>query len=322
MSETTAVAGAPETEATPMDRLFVRLVSWLPTRWLSSMMFKIARIKNPDFKNWLIRTFLKRFPADLEEAEYARIENYDSFNHFFTRELKPGMRPVDPSPRAMVSPVDGVVSQCGEIRAGLLYQAKGHDYSLMHLLNGDEDIAQRFANGGFCTIYLAPFNYHRVHMPLTGRLHHWWYIPGRLFSVNGATARALPNLFTRNERICAIFETDVGPVAMIMVGALFVGSMETVWAGQVTPPHVRHGGGQRYEPMTPVTLGKGVEMGRFNMGSTVILLTPPDTVGWNASLAPGTAVRVGEAIARMSPSGEITKVLPRTGQTGGKTKRR
>lgn len=305
-------------EASFGDRLFVKLVSLLPTRLLSTLVYRIARIHHPGFKNWLIRIFIGRFKeVNLEEAEFSRIENYDSFNHFFTRALKAEARSIDPSPRALVSPVDGTVAQFGEIRAGQLMQAKGHDYSLMHLLKGDHETAERFSNGSFCTIYLAPYNYHRIHMPLTGNLRHWSYVPGRLFSVNAATARALPNLFTRNERICAIFDTDVGPFGMVLVGALFVGSMETVWAGQVTPPHLRHGTGEVYQPMNPVTLGKGMEMGRFNMGSTVILLAPPDTVGWNANLSTGMMVQVGESIGRLSPSGEITRVLPRKSDRPG-----
>jgi phosphatidylserine decarboxylase len=312
---------ADANEATAADRLFVQLQLLLPTRFLSGLVYRITRIRHVGFKNWLIKLFVRHFPVDLEEAEFARVENYDSFNHFFTRELKPGARTIEPSARSMVSPVDGMVSQAGEIRAGQLIQAKGHDFSLMHLLRDDSETAERFANGSFCTIYLAPFNYHRIHMPLTGKLRHWSYVPGRLFSVNAATARALPNLFTRNERICAVFDTDVGPFALIMVGALFVGSMETVWSGQVTPPHLRQGG-ERYEPMGQVNLAKGQEMGRFNMGSTVILLAPPDTVGWNANIVPGKAVRMGEAIGRMSPTGEITRVLPRTPQPGSGSKRR
>jgi phosphatidylserine decarboxylase len=310
-----------ESEATGADRMFVRMQKLLPTHLLSAIVYKLTRIKHPGFKTWLITQFLKRFPAvDLEEAEWSRIDNYDSFNHFFTRALKPGARAVDASKRVMVSPVDGTVSQCGDIRAGTLIQAKGHDFSLMHLLKNDHEIAERFVNGGFCTIYLAPFNYHRIHMPLTGKLRYWTYVPGKLFSVNAATARALPGLFTMNERICAIFDTDVGPVGIVMVGALFVSSMETVWAGQVTPPHASHGG-ERYEPMSPVTLGKGQELGRFNMGSTVILLVPPDTVGWNANLVPGTPVRMGEAIGRLDTDGDLTRVLPRL-PAAGPAKRR
>jgi phosphatidylserine decarboxylase len=293
-------ATASASEATRFDRAFVLLQRCLPTRLLSTLMHRLARLQHAGFKNWLIGWFVGRYPVDLEEAEFARIDNYDSFNHFFTRALKPGARPIHPDPQAIVSPVDGLCSQVGRIRDGRLIQAKGHEYSLLDLLNGDQDGARPFMNGSFCTIYLAPFNYHRIHMPMTGRLRWWYYSPGRLFSVNTATARALPNLFTRNERITAIFNTDAGPLGLVMVGALFVGSMETIWAGEVTPPH---GGrpGERYEPMSDVTIGRGMEMGRFNMGSTVILLAPPDTMEWDRRLVPGTAVKVGLRLGHWQP---------------------
>jgi phosphatidylserine decarboxylase len=276
-------------------RVFARIQTWLPTRFLSWCMFVITRIEVRWFKNAFIRVFIDRFGISLAEAEYERPDAYRSFNHFFTRALKYGARPLAMDPEAMVSPVDGTVSQLGDIHDGRLVQAKGFDYSLVELLGGNDDVAAPFVGGGFCTIYLAPYNYHRIHMPTAGTLRDWMYVPGRLFSVNQGTTRAMPRLFTRNERVIALFETGMGPVALIMVGALFVGSIETVWSGVVTPPHSRKGIGS-YHLMQPVYLNRGDEAGRFNMGSTVILLTAPGAVQWSPDLVPGRALRMGEAI--------------------------
>jgi phosphatidylserine decarboxylase len=290
-------AQAPKTDASKSDRLFALLQLCLPTRWLSALVNRVAHIRHTGFKNALIRLFLRGYTVDLSQSEYAIAENYASFNHFFTRSLKPGARPLPETADAFVSPVDGTVSQLGEIRDGRIFQAKGHEYSVLELLAGDANAAARFANGRFCTIYLAPYNYHRIHMPVDGRLQRWSYVPGRLFSVNAATARAMPGLFARNERLNAIFDTPAGEVAVSMIGALFVGSLETVWAGCVSPPHVR-GEPQFYETMNPVMLGRGEELGRFNMGSTVILLTEAGAVDWSEGLAPGSTVLMGQQIGR------------------------
>jgi phosphatidylserine decarboxylase len=283
------------------DRMFAALQRVLPTRWLSSVVHRIAQIQQPAFKNTLIRLFMRGFKIDLSEAERSHVEDYVSFNDFFTRALKPDARPLAPEPDTFLSPVDGTISQFGRIRDGRLIQAKGHSYSLLDLLAGDTERAAAFADGEFCTIYLAPYNYHRIHMPLDGRLQRWTYVPGRLFSVNAATARALPNLFARNERLNAIFDTATGPIGLVMVGALFVGSLETVWAGTVSPPHLRTEPTE-YEPMTPVQLLRGAEMGRFNMGSTVILLAPANTLRWDKTLHPGLPVRQGQSLARWKPA--------------------
>ena len=274
------------------DKLFVAVQQWLPTRALSRLMYSLTRIEWPAFKNAHIKLFMQGFDISLAEAEYPNAEDYPTFNDFFTRALKPGARPLDTDARAFLSPVDGTVSQAGTIRAGRIFQAKGIDYSAEDLLGGD---ASAFMNGSFATIYLAPYNYHRIHMPAAGKLRDWNLVPGRLFSVNPATVRTLPGVFARNERLCATFETSSGSMAMVLVGALFVGSIETVWSGQVTPPHIRSGG-DRYQPMRPVALERGAEMGRFNMGSTVILLTPPGAVRWDERLQPGSTLRVGERI--------------------------
>ena len=212
--------------------------------------------------------------------------------------MSSGARPVAPDDRELISPVDGTISQIGEIRGGRIVQAKGQDFSVTELLADRPGLAESFRGGSFATIYLAPYNYHRIHMPITGTLTETIYIPGRLFSVNAATARTVPRLFARNERLACLFDTALGPVAMILVGALFVGSIETVWAGEITPPHrnvVRH---ESADAAAPVVLAKGAEMGRFNMGSTVILLLPESAVGWLDDMRPNRIVRMGEALDR------------------------
>lgn len=279
------------------DRLFAGVQHLLPTRLLSFGMYQLTRIELGWFKNAFIRIFMHGFGISLAEAEHERPEDYRHFNAFFTRALKPGARPLAPAP-AFLSPVDGTLSQFGPVEHGRLIQAKGHDYRAQDLL-ADPVLAGEFAQGDFATIYLAPYNYHRIHMPASARLREWRYVPGRLFSVNAATARAMPRLFARNERVVATFDTDQGPLAMVLVGALFVGSMETVWAGQISPPHRRDSVSVALRPATPVTLQRGAEMGRFNMGSTVILLTAPGMVRWNHDLQPGQALRMGESLGTL-----------------------
>lgn len=280
------------------EHLFAWVQWCLPTRFISWLVFKLTRIEASGFKNAFIRAFMRGFAISLTEAEGARPEDYRHFNAFFTRALKPGARPLDPDPTVMLSPVDGTVSQLGVIRGERIFQAKGHDYSAAELL-GDADLARPFHGGSFCTIYLAPYNYHRIHMPVAATLREWLLIPGRLFSVNPATARAMPRLFARNERVVTLFDSASGPLALVLVGALNVGSMETVWAGLITPPH-RRSGVSRHAPQSTTRLDRGAEMGRFNMGSTVILLTPPGAVTWSASLGPGSTVRMGQALARLA----------------------
>ncbi len=287
----------PHTDASTRDRLFAWFQYLLPTRWLSELVYRITQIRHPAVKDTLIALFLRGFRIDLSDAEFALPRNYDSFNHFFTRALKRGSRPLAEDPQALVSPVDGTISQFGAIQDGRIFQAKGHSYSVLELLGGDREAAARFMNGRFCTIYLAPYNYHRIHMPIDGQLRNWSHVPGRLFSVNSATARALPNLFARNERLNALFDTPAGTMGVTLVGALFVGSLETVWAGRVSPPHPR-GAPAQYAPMKPLALSRGDELGRFNMGSTVILLAQAGAVDWSETLAPGRVLRMGEAIGR------------------------
>ncbi|MDB5974185.1 MAG: phosphatidylserine decarboxylase [Nevskia sp.] len=288
----------PGSEATLGDRIFATFQSLLPTRALSAFMFRVAQVRSKPFKNALMRWFLHKYAVDLEEAEWSRVDNYEHFNAFFTRALKPGLRPQPAAANILSSPVDGAISQVGPIRQGQIFQAKGHSYSAAALL-ADEEMAKNFYGGSFSTIYLAPHDYHRVHMPCTGRLRSWAYVPGRLFSVNPSTARSVPGLFARNERMVAIFDTQFGPLALVMVGAIIVGGIETVWSGQLTPPHLRNVPPTYYQPMQPLTLPRGAELGRFHMGSTVILLAPPGVLTWDPALTAGQEVRLGQSLATM-----------------------
>jgi phosphatidylserine decarboxylase len=280
-------------------RAFVALQYLLPQHLLSAMAHGVARVRTSWVKNLLIRTFIERYRPDLTEAAQPDPYACASFNEFFTRALRPGARAPDPDPRALVSPVDGTVSQLGSLDGSWLVQAKGIAYSLESLLAGDADCAARFRAGAFATLYLAPSNYHRVHMPWPGELRAAWYVPGQLFSVNAASTALVPGLFARNERLVCLFEAQALSFALVLVGALFVGSMSTVWHGDVTPRVPR----RRLElPLAggaaPLALAKGAEMGRFNMGSTVIVLLPPGRSTWIAGRAAGSTLRVGEPLAR------------------------
>ena len=280
------------------DRLFVGMQYLLPQHLLSRGMNAFARLRARPLKNLTIRAFLGLYSIDMTEAENPDPRSYETFNAFFTRALRPGARPLDASAGAVVSPVDGTVSQAGPIERDMLLQAKGIEYSAASLLGDDPTLAGRFDGGTFATLYLAPYNYHRIHMPMAGTLSRARFIPGDLFSVNAATAASVAGLFARNERIACVFETTVGPVAVVLVGALFVGSMSLAWSGDVVaapdgrPRDVAPGGG-------PVTLDKGEELGRFNMGSTVILLFPPGAVQLEPSLTAGATVRMGERLATL-----------------------
>ena len=274
----------------------------LPQRLSSRCIYALTRVRAPWFKNRLIRVFSRRFGVNLGEAESADPNAYPHFNAFFTRALRPSARPLAAPANALCSPVDGAVSQLGTAAGGRLLQAKGRDYSLGELL-GDERRAQPFLGGPFITLYLSPRDYHRIHMPLAGRLCETVHIPGRLFSVSPLTTRVVPQLFARNERLVSLFDTAAGPLALVMVGAINVGSMQTVWAGQITPPYGRPGRVmvQSYPAAgeTAVALAKGMEMGRFNMGSTVILLFAPGAASWSAALAPGAPVKMGQQLGEV-----------------------
>lgn len=280
-----------------LERLFVLLQYPLPHHRLSRLLGHLTQSRRPWIKNLLIRTFARIYRIDWGEAAAAEPGAYASFNDFFTRALRPGVRPIDSTPSNIASPADGFLSQAGPLQGDRILQAKGHDYSLVALLGGDASRAEPFAGGSFATIYLSPRDYHRLHMPLAGTLLEMVHVPGRLFSVNQTTAEGVPNLFARNERVAAIFATEAGPMALVLVGALFVASIETVWHGVVTPPEATRVRTWDYR-REPVRLEKGAEMGRFNMGSTVIVLFGPEAVDWNG-LAPGAPLRMGGVIGRV-----------------------
>ena len=279
-------------------RLFVALQYLLPQHGLSRLVHALARVRVRWIKNALIRAFMRAFKPDLADAVEKDPCAYPTFNAFFTRPLEHGVRPITPGSTAIACPVDGTVSECGNIEGERILQAKGHDFTLDALLAGRESLAKRFRHGRFATIYLAPWNYHRIHMPLAGTLTEAWYVPGRLFSVNRTTAAHVAGLFARNERLVCAFE-GATPFALVLVGALNVGSMETVWHGEVTPRRPRTLTSLPVD--APGALAKGAEMGRFNMGSTVLLLLPPGDAGWDGSLAAGRSVRVGERIGSTGP---------------------
>ena len=278
---------------------FVALQHLLPQHGISRLVLAATRSRSPAFKNALIRLFVRGFNPDMSDAVEREPTAYPSFNEFFTRALREGTRPVDADPHAVVSPVDGTVSEAGTLTADRLLQAKGHEYSLRALLAGNSAWESTFAGGTFATIYLAPYNYHRIHMALPGELRESFYVPGRLFSVNRTTARLVPGLFSRNERVFCGFDSGGMPWAIILVGALNVGSMATVWHGDVTPRrHRRVTALPTTELLAPATLDKGAELGRFNMGSTVILLFQKDRLVWEPSLVAAATVQLGLPIAR------------------------
>lgn len=289
---------APADEAGASDRAFALLQELLPQHLLSRGMHRLARSTTPLLRNATIRAVLRAYPQiDLGEAVEPDPFAYASFNAFFTRALRPGLRPLEGGERDVASPVDGTLSQFGVVREGRLLQAKGMHYTAGALL-ADEAAARRYEGGGFACIYLAPYNYHRIHMPLAGRLTATRYVPGQLFSVNAATARTVTGLFARNERVVCEFDTALGPLAVVLVGALFVGSIETVFAGEVNPPPARGGGVRTLEAGRGTAFERGAELGRFNMGSTVVLLVGHEGLRFNERLGPGSTLRLGQALAR------------------------
>lgn len=290
------------TEPGAGGRAFVALQRLLPQHGISRLVLAATRSRNPAFKNALIRLFVRGFRPDMSDAVETDPTAYASFNEFFTRALKPGARPVDEDPAAIVSPVDGTVSEAGRLSADRILQAKGHEYTLRALLAGNTAWERTFAGGLFATIYLAPYNYHRIHMPIGGELRESFYVPGRLFSVNSVTARLVPGLFSINERVFCGFDAGGLPWAIILVGALNVGSMATVWHGDVTPRRHREVTALPVtDVLAPTWLPKGAELGRFNMGSTVILLLPPGAAEWQSTLRAGRVLRMGERIGSLSP---------------------
>ncbi len=267
----------------------------LPHHALSRMMSKLTHCENKAWKNLFIKQIIRHYGVNMNEAIEQDINAFKSFNHFFTRELNPDVRPLTTERNAIASPADGVVSQAGNITEGEIFQAKGKSYTATDLLGGSLERAAPFNDGVFTTIYLSPKDYHRLHMPLTGTLREMVHIPGRLFSVNTATTNSVPGLFARNERVVTIFDTDAGPMALVLVGAIFVSSIETVWHGVVTPPSISTVQSWQYQDNAP-TLKIGEEMGRFNMGSTIIVLFGKDKAQWDSALTAEKTVKLGERI--------------------------
>lgn len=256
----------------------------------------LTRCETVWFKNLFIRFVTAKYQVNMSEATEQSLDAYASFNAFFTRTLREDIRTIEGDEATVVSPVDGAISQLGAIEKGRLIQAKGRQYSLLELLGGDQALATEFSNGQFATIYLSPRDYHRIHMPLTGTLRQMCYLPGKLFSVNPRTASAVPDLFSRNERLVTVFDTDDGTMIMVLVGAIFVGSMETVWQGQITPPYGNKIQHWHYQGEEAIKLKKGEEMGRFNMGSTVVLLLPKDKMPWRPELLAASPVKLGQTL--------------------------
>jgi phosphatidylserine decarboxylase len=284
---------------------FVLLQYVLPQHLVSRVVMGATRLRWTPAKNALIRAFMRGYKPDLSDAQQEDPFGYPSFNAFFTRALKEGARPLAGDGLTLVSPVDGRLSQSGAIDSNRLLQAKGHHYTLEALLAAAaSDWAATFRDGSFATIYLAPFNYHRIHMPCEGTLREAWYVPGRLFSVNAVTAAQVPGLFARNERVVLLFDGPAGRFALIFVGALNVGSMSTVWHGDVAPRRPRRVTRLPLPGEAQRTLPRGAEVGRFNMGSTVILLFPPELMRLDAALVPGLTLRLGEAIGRLQQPGQ------------------
>jgi len=275
-------------------KLYILLQKLLPQHGLSRFAGWMASQRTKWLKNFLIKDFVKRYKVDLSIAKDENIESYPDFNSFFTRKLKNAARPIIAGNKKFTSPVDGTVSQIGKINDDRIIQAKNHDYSLQDLLGGREDLAKNFLHGSFTTLYLAPRDYHRVHMPITGTLKETIYIPGKLFSVNQETAGNLPNLFALNERLVCIFETESGPLAVILVGAMLVSGIETTWPLKLPTTEISS---KKYNE--EITIEKGEELGHFKMGSTVILLSPKNTVTWSNHLRADSTVQMGSVIGNL-----------------------
>lgn len=282
------------------DYLFALPQYILPHHLISRTVLAVTRIKIPWLKNLLIRFVVKRYQVNLDEVQDPDFNHYKHFNAFFTRPLKASARPIAEGDNVLCCPVDGAVSQLGDITDDTIFQAKGHDYSAKALLGGYADIADQFVTGKFATLYLSPRDYHRIHMPVDATLQHMVYVPGRLYSVNPQTVRCIPGLFARNERVVTIFDTAVGPMAMVLVGAMNVGCIETIWQGVITPPHRQPVHRWVYQGHQDVKLAKGDEMGRFNMGSTVICLFGNPELKFDPAFVPEAAIRMGQAFVTRS----------------------
>ncbi|MGS2723117.1 archaetidylserine decarboxylase [Porticoccus sp. GXU_MW_L64] len=274
--------------------LFAALQRLLPQHSLSRLIARLADSETPWLKRWLIERFVAAYDINMEEALQQDLEHYPCFNAFFTRQLKPDVRPLDTSSNAITSPADGTISQIGYLQGDQLIQAKSKTFAANALLGSEQD-ASLFEQGAFTTIYLSPKDYHRVHMPVDGQLLHSRYIPGHLFSVNRATTTHIPGLFARNERLVCLFQTPVGKVAIVLVGAMLVAGIGTVWQGQFTP-NPQAVIEQTFDSKTAITLNKGDELGHFNFGSTVIMLFEKDAMHWHQQLSRGRGVKMGEVL--------------------------
>lgn len=291
-----------------LDWLKVNLQYVTPKHLLSRLVGKLAEAEMGSVTTFFIKTFIKQYNVDMTEALYEDPTHYRSFNAFFTRPLKPDARSIDDNDNVLIHAVDGTVSQFGDINSDSIFQAKGHDFSLTTLLGGKPDIAAPFKNGKFATIYLAPRDYHRIHMPIEGTLTDMIYVPGELFSVNPLTAQNIPGLFARNERVVALFDTPVGKMAMVLVGATIVASIETVWSGTVTPPagkNVQHWSYEK-DSEAAVKLEKGAELGRFKLGSTIVVCFEKDMIEFE-DMAPGMVTRLGVPMANMRNGSDDTE---------------
>jgi phosphatidylserine decarboxylase len=278
------------------ERLSVLLQYLLPKQALTVLAGRLAGWQGGSVTTGVIRRFVRRYGVNMDEAATPDVASYRSFNEFFTRPLRDGARPV--ADAAFVSPVDGAISQCGNIDGDRIFQAKGHSYTTRTLVGGDAALAAQFDGGEFATLYLSPRDYHRIHMPCNGRLTRMIHVPGDLFSVNPATARAVPGLFARNERVVCLFEGAHGPFVMVLVGATIVGSMATVWHGVVNPPRPGQLREWRYDTEN-ITFSQGQEMGRFLLGSTVVLLFPAGVLRLQPDWTPGRALRMGEPMGTL-----------------------
>jgi phosphatidylserine decarboxylase len=273
------------------DRLAVLPQYLLPKRALTVFAGRVANAQAGELTTRLIRWFVAQYKVNMAEAANPDISSYASFNEFFTRPLRADARPLHSS--KFICPVDGAISQFGAIKQGQIFQAKGHDYSATALVGGDSTLAAQFHDGDFATIYLSPRDYHRIHMPCDARLTRMIYVPGDLFSVNPTTARGVPGLFARNERVVCVFDTEQGPFVLALVGATIVGSMATTWHGIVNPPRSKQVREWRYDDQN-IRFKKGDEMGRFLLGSTVVMLFPKNTLEFNTGWSAAAAVRLGE----------------------------
>jgi phosphatidylserine decarboxylase len=275
------------------DRLAVLPQYLMPKQLLTVLAGKFASARLGGVTTAVIRRFVARYGVDMQEAANPDIASYASFNAFFTRPLRDGARPL--ADADLICPVDGAISQFGAIERDGIFQTKGHSYTTTALVGGDAELAARFRNGSFATLYLSPRDYHRIHMPCAGRLRRMIHVPGELFSVNPTTVRGVPGLFARNERVVCVFDSSFGPFVLTLVGATIVGSMATVWHGTVNPPRPGAVREWRYDDKE-ISLQKGVEMGRFLLGSTVVMLFPKDTLDFNPAWQAAKTLRMGEAM--------------------------